>query len=456
MIKIKHDESKDEDILYIHDKIIRYFEEEKSKIDFYLESIKEMLKIISKVPIPYGIKNSQIEKINLFIERDYPPLSLYLINKDEKLTDDTLSYKQYLNYLESIISIHNHISNLFINESLYISESIAIIAQYKELIKTPIASSFMSGKKKIDEETVSQDGTDRLYKTIIQYNTKIQEMIENGHIFTNPTVVIRTKNQFFEPTKTKSKHSNDVYNTITISNNKKRKEVLPKRNKICECIQKEENKIMNQENNSQVVCAECGTIYNINFSENNNFYDYSRININQKYHYEKKCHFRDTINQYQGKQNKYIPEEIYTSLETILDQHGLLIKGETDRLKRFQKVTKEHIRIFLTETGYHKYYEDLHLIFSKLTGKPRRDISKYEKVLYEDFDKLVKTYLTLKLKRKNFLNSHYVLRQLLLRQGVKVPDNDLNCLKTQARLQEHDDIYQRCCEILNWNFTPMK
>jgi hypothetical protein len=40
------------------------------------------------------------------------------------------------------------------------------------------------------------------------------------------------------------------------------------------------------------------------------FTDLSRVNINQTYKYEKKCHFRDTVKQYQGLQNKFIPEKV--------------------------------------------------------------------------------------------------------------------------------------------------
>jgi len=443
-------DNKDDDIILIHDKIHKYFVEERSKKYFYIESIKEIIKILSSHKIPYGIQVDKIENINYKLEQFDPTLGI--ISYSEQGTD--ISYKLYINYLDSIQSILSHVSSLELNQQVYNIDTMQLIDDYKELIKNPNLGSFMSKKKTIDN-SITQDYSKQIQLLIIKFNNKIQELIENGCIFTNPTVIIKSKSQ---KANINFVQSQDVYNTITISNNKKRKEIITRKKKICDCIKKEENKITNQDNSSQVTCAECGTIYNINFSENNNFYDYSRINVNQKYHYEKKCHFRDTINQYQGKQNKYIPEEVFQNLEEMLEKHGLIPKEDpkVDKLKRFQKVTKEHIRTFLTETGFQKYYEDLHLIYSKLTGKPRTDISKYEKALYEDFDKLVKIYLTLKLKRKNFLNSHYVLRQLLLKHGVKVPQDDLSCLKTQQRLQEHDDIYQRCCELLNWNFTPMK
>ena len=39
------------------------------------------------------------------------------------------------------------------------------------------------------------------------------------------------------------------------------------------------------------------------------------------------------------------------------------------------KITKEHIHLFLKETGNSKYYEDVNLIRNKLTGIKSPDIS---------------------------------------------------------------------------------
>ena len=183
-----------------------------------------------------------------------------------------------------------------------------------------------------------------------------------------------------------------------------------------------------------------------------NYHDLTRVNINKKYKYEKWCHFRDTITQYQGLQRKLIPEIVISDVKRMIIDHGLYDENKEDP---YEKVTKAHIRLFLGETKHNKYYEDSQLIFSKITGKPCPNISKYEKQLYEDFDALVDAYASLKLDRKNFLSNHYILNQLLRRQKYKVPNGDLNFLKTANRLKEHDEIYQKCCEILGWNFQPI-
>ena len=187
--------------------------------------------------------------------------------------------------------------------------------------------------------------------------------------------------------------------------------------------------------------------------------DMNRINFNQKYKYEKRCHFRDTINQYQGLQHKNLKDtQVIKDIEEMIEKHGLANEEfpVVDRINRYSRVTKDHIRMFLSETKNPKNYEDLQLIFSIITGKKCPNISKFVPMLYEDFDLLVEAFLDIStILRKNFLNSHYVLRQLLRRYNYEVPEDDLSHLKTPNRKRQHDDIYQKCCEKLGWNFSPL-
>jgi len=431
---IKNEEIKTDDILYLHNKIIKYFSNEKNKIDNYIQIIKNLSIELILTEIPHGIKNNEqfLNKLKLN----------YLKNEDlDDYYPKKLSYKEYKDKINLINNIIAFIENLDFNESVYFTNVENIIYEYNELIKLPQNTSFIGKKDSISN-------TD-LIKVIDKYNLLVKEMFDNKIIFNNVDIPSEYK---------ESKNEKDILsvkNIInTVSTNSKKRE--NKKSSMCECIKKEENKIeQKNEGSTQIICGECGTIYNNTCNDNITYYDYTRVGVNQKYHYEKRCHFRDTINQYQGKQNKYIPPAVYSTLEEMLISHGLVNVIENEKLKRYSKVTKDHITLFLKESDNSKYYEDIQLIYSNITGKAKPDISKYEKQLYDDFDKLVQVFLTTDNKRKNFLNSHYVLRQLLLRQGIKVHDKELNKLKTRQRLQRHDDIYEKCCEKLNWNFTPM-
>jgi hypothetical protein len=179
-----------------------------------------------------------------------------------------------------------------------------------------------------------------------------------------------------------------------------------------------------------------------------NFQDLARVNINQVYKYDNKLHFRDTIKQYQGLQQKVIPESVIDDVKKMIKLQGL-----EDPSGKYSRVTKDHVRKFLVATKNNSYYEDIQLIYSRITGKPCPNISMYEPILYKEFDELVEAFKQLQLKRTNFLNCHYVLKQLLKRQKYRVPEGDLPCLKTPNRLREHHGIYQKCCEILGWTFT---
>jgi hypothetical protein len=434
---------RDDNILHINEKILKHFEYEKNKIPEYKYIICELLTELKKNKVPYGIENSIINSINNFCSKyNCDLLKDNSTKKQTKVSCSGITYKEYKDIHNLINDIHTYISEIDTNEINYNINVIDILENYKKIINEPNEISFIG--KKVDNENKS------LIKVLNDFNNTIKSLIDNKSILYSPTIPEKYVGK---------KESSSMVNVVNkIKQNMKT--VIKKQNvSMCSCIKNDENKIEQHiDNNYQIICSKCGTVYNSSFNENATFYDYTRVNMTQKYHYEKKCHFRDTINQYQGKQNKHIPDSVYDSLEKILEAHGLVNVNETDKIKKYEKVSKQHIRTFLKEIEKSKYYEDTQLIYSQITGKSKPDISKYEKVLYEDFDKLVKVFISLKnssCERKNFLNSHYVLRQLLLKQGVRVSHDDLNTLKTQSRLREHDEIYKQCCEILNWKFNPM-
>ena len=217
-------------------------------------------------------------------------------------------------------------------------------------------------------------------------------------------------------------------------------------------------------NENNYICIDCGNV--ISFVDIHSSYkDNERVNISQKYTYDRKIHFRDCMNQFQGKQNSTISDKIYRELIEQFDLHSLLIDHKDDKI-RFQNITKDHIYLFLKETDNTKHYEDTVLIHSKLTGIKPPDISTLEPQLLEDFDILTNLYDTkckkdvaffekIGTERKNFINTQYVLFQLLKRHKYKCKRNDFNILKTMDRQSYHDDICKELFEELNWNFSAL-
>jgi hypothetical protein len=163
------------------------------------------------------------------------------------------------------------------------------------------------------------------------------------------------------------------------------------------------------------------------------------------------------MNQFQGKQNSTIPDEIYDQLRDCLRAHNLILPGRTKQ-EQYQLVTKQHIYMFLKETHHSKHYEDVNLIYHNLTGKALPNISHLEEHLLHDFDILSNLYDQLYIKqrrinRKNFINTQYVLYQLLKRHRYPCEKSDFNFLKTIERQCFHDTICSELFKQLGWNFT---
>lgn len=335
------------------------------------------------------------------------------ILKNESITINTkYRLENEKTYLDEMI--HDISKNTSYN--FYIMESSKFIEDYKKQLKNPIELSFMG--KKNNSNSISDKN-----KIVFEY-LKLIKKYDFFHTLTIPIIEDITENDHLKI--------------------------------ICKnCKNKKFDTI-----DSNYICIKCGEIIEM-LQHDSSYKDIERVNITTKYTYDPKIHFRDCINQFQGKQNATIDPKIYTSLIQQFDAHGLLI-GDKDTLKseRFSKITKEHIYLFLKDTGNSKHYEDLTLIHYNITDIKPEDISIYEPCLMQDFDILTNLYDQIyrkdrKIERKNFINTQYVLFQLLRRHKYPCKKEDFNILKTTDRQSFHDDICKTLFEKLGWNFTAI-
>ena len=212
-----------------------------------------------------------------------------------------------------------------------------------------------------------------------------------------------------------------------------------------------------------IICVNCGD-ETVMKASSSSYKDAERVNVGSKYTYDKRIHFRDCMNQYQGKQNSTIPQKVYDELIHEFSQHGLLLSSSDPKTK-FSKITKEHILLFLKETKNSKHYEDAVLIHHNLTGVKPPDISHLEQDILNDFDQLVETYeklyknnntkMLIGAGRKNFINNQYVLYQLLKKHGHPCDISEFNILKTVERKTYHDEICRHLFSDLGWNFVSV-
>lgn len=290
----------------------------------------------------------------------------------------------------------------------YIANSVCLIEKYKRMLKVPIKMNFMG--RPIKENKAKR----ALIKEYIEIASKHIRIDRSG--------------------KSKSKYK---YNNVSCSNcsNKKEFDIIDKNTYIC------------------TLCYAQQTI----MKHNSSFNDIDRVNISSKYMYDRKVHFRDCIKQYQGKQNCTIPDAVYKELEDQFSRHHLL-EGDSKSPNeyRFKNITKNHILMFLKELGYSNHYENVHLLHHTLTGIKPDDISHLEDQLLDDFDALTVLYdrLFKHINRKNFINTQYVLYQLLRRHKHPCKKEEFIILKTIDRKFFHDEVCQQLFSELGWNHTP--
>lgn len=287
--------------------------------------------------------------------------------------------------------------------SLYTLKTCHLINRYKQLLDEPISVTFMGKQKKID----------------------------------------------------KSRHTKIIHSFIQIANNYLNTPIIIKQSPTLYCNNCDSSSLYNMDD-AIYMCKECGSQQEMLLSRST-YNDGDRVNISSKYSYIRKVHFRDCLHQYQGKQNSNIPDNVYSDLRSEIKKNNMLVGADTDPdIKRYKKVTKKNIRFFLQGLGYPKHYKNIHLIHYNITKQRPDDIAHLEYKLLHDFDKLTEFYdKTFKNKpgfeRKSFINTQYVLYQLLLKHNHKCNKSDFSMLTTSDLRDFHDDIVRTCFMELGWN-----
>ena len=321
-------------------------------------------------------------------ENEIIKLNEYKAKKDElqnSLLIETIPIHVKELIEKSINNLSEHINDIETNKlkNFYVLETAEILEKYKAILKKPQKINFM-GKS-------------------IKHNKEKDVLI---------TLYLEKANNYVQID----------YNSTNFINDKKDKIVCKN------CNNSKEFEI--QEGNVYI-CLHCSAQQFI-LKNVTSYKDINRVNISSKYIYDRKIHFRDCINQYQGKQNSTIQQEVYNDIEKQLELHYIVDPNITNKKEKFKNVTKEHISIFLKDLSYTKHYENVNLIHYNLTGIKPDDISHIEDKLLNDFDVITDAYdkLFKHLDRKNFINTQYILYQLLLRHKHPCKKEDFSILKT--------------------------
>ena len=145
------------------------------------------------------------------------------------------------------------------------------------------------------------------------------------------------------------------------------------------------------------MCYECGVFFEKPVYE---VHDLQNYNVQQKRDYKKLDHFKEVLNQFQGKEMREIPEAVIQAVREKLPEN----------LEHITDLTGINItRIILRKSKLSKYNENAHCIWAMASNRQ----PPYIKKLVED-KAIAQVYEPLKgEKRNSFLSYYYVLYKLL-------------------------------------------
>jgi len=197
---------------------------------------------------------------------------------------------------------------------------------------------------------------------------------------------------------------------------------------------------------SIMVCKECGLTEDIIINSDKPSYKDPPREVSY-FAYKRINHFNEWLAQFQAKESTEIPEEVYSKIIKELNK---------EKIVSANKLIPEKLREILKKLKYNKYYEHVPHIINHLNGVPAPSMSRNtEEKLRMMFKEIQTPFVKYCPKdRKNFLSYSYVLHKFCELLSL---DEYLECfplLKSREKLQQQDNIWEKICYDLQWEYIP--
>lgn len=193
-----------------------------------------------------------------------------------------------------------------------------------------------------------------------------------------------------------------------------------------------------------LVCPTCGSEeYMMVVSDFPSFRDPPKERNN--YAYKKINHLNEILNQFQAKESTIIPDEVMNEIVCEIKKR---------RIKNVAELTEKDMREILKKLDRSKSYEHVAHILSRLNGNPPPTITpELEEKIRAMFQEIQAPFLLYcPDDRINFLSYSYILYKFFELLELDDYKAYFSLLKSRDRLIEHDTIWQKICEYLQWEF----
>jgi hypothetical protein len=193
-----------------------------------------------------------------------------------------------------------------------------------------------------------------------------------------------------------------------------------------------------------LTCPLCGSEeYMMVVSDTPGFNDPPKERNN--YAYKKINHLNEILNQFQAKESTIIPEEV---------MNEIIIEIRKRRIQNVADLCEKDIREILKKIDRSKYYEHVPHIVSRLNGNPPPTITpEIEEKIRAMFQEIQAPFLLFcPDDRTNFLSYSYILYKFFELLELDEYKIYFPLLKSRDRLIAHDQIWEKICEFLRWEF----
>lgn len=418
------------------------------------EAHKRQMAIFSSRKQQLAVKLAKLNQLKFDLEKinniEASQLTINDIRTKSKILTDISSIEEDINDIENDVSeldYYSKTSEILVNY-YDINNKITAPVQITSVSQLDTKISMTSSvKKRKKNGTVTKSVS--IFEYILDKSSKQES--EKQLPLTEPT---NDSNEKSEPvtqtvlpqTPAINKASlNDTYMTL-INNEEYTSDRKPAIHKIKYCPTcKTEKTLIHSD--GMLVCKGCGEGELVIVDNEKPGYKDSLNDIKPGYPYKRINHFNEWLAQIQAKESTEISDDIYNRILSELHKN---------RFADFKKLCPSVVKKVLRHLGLTQYYEHTTHIISKLSGIPpptfTRDTEEQLRIMFRmiqtPFDKYRPP------NRQNFLSYSYVLRKFC---ELLELDDFIDCfplLKNRIKLIAQDNIWQKICNDLRWQYIP--
>lgn len=185
---------------------------------------------------------------------------------------------------------------------------------------------------------------------------------------------------------------------------------------------------------SEMICDDCGFVYD---NRTLGLRDMESINTYRS-SYTLKANLLKAISKFEGNNT--------TLQKSLIDK----VRNEVEK-RKITNIQNGHIIKILKDLRLSKYYEDVRTFLTVLKGDQPTSIQEYVPQILKLHDELEFAYNCVRDPlRINSLNVHFKLFKLLRLCNYDCHISDFCMLKTETKMEEHEEKWKEICKITGW------